>query len=107
LHGTGAYVKWHTSAANGAAENEKEDTMAYEFQGISYSSSRDALKAIATAWVYGSAAEPYPETLAADPAALAAECVAEWNLGEQIAEWGEDAQTLAGAMARVLANARR
>jgi hypothetical protein len=79
--------------------------MTYEFQGISYSSSRDALKAIATAWVYGSAAEPYPETLATAPEDLAAECVAAWNLGEQIAEWGEDAQTLADAMAGAMADA--
>jgi hypothetical protein len=80
--------------------------MTYEFQGSSYATIRDALEAVATAWVYGSAAEPYPETLATPPAALAAECVVAWNLGEQIAEWGEDAQTLAGAMADVLAAAR-
>jgi hypothetical protein len=79
--------------------------MSYEFQGTSYATSRDALKAIATAWVYGSAAEPYPETLAEAPEHLAAECVAAWNLGEQIAEWGEDAQTLAVAMAEALADA--
>jgi hypothetical protein len=81
--------------------------MAYEFQGISYSSSRDALKAIATAWVYGGMERPYPETLATPPAALAAECIEGWGLADLLAEWGEDAEALAGAMARVLANARR
>jgi hypothetical protein len=79
--------------------------MAYEFQGVSYTTSRDALKALATAWIYGGMARPYPETLATAPEDLAAECVAAWNLGEQIAEWGADADALADAMASVLANA--
>jgi hypothetical protein len=79
--------------------------MTYEFQGSSYTTRSAALEAVATAWIYGGMERPYPETLATPPAALAAECIAEWNLGEQIAEWGEDAQTLAVAMAEALADA--
>jgi hypothetical protein len=79
--------------------------MSYEFQGTSYATSETALRAVASAWIYGGMERPYPETLATAPAALAAESIEEWDLGDLLAEWGADAADLADAMADVLAAA--
>jgi hypothetical protein len=78
----------------------------YAFQDISYSTSETALRAVASAWIYGGMERPYPETLATAPAALAAECIDGWGLADLLAEWGADAAGLADAMASVLADAR-
>jgi hypothetical protein len=80
--------------------------MSYEFESISYPTRAAALEAVARAWIYGVSAAPYPETLEEAPAQLAAECVAEWDLRDLLAEWGADAPALAAAMASVLAAAR-
>jgi hypothetical protein len=81
-------------------------TMSYQFEGTSYATRDTALQAVADAWIYGGMARPYPETLATAPAALAAECIEEWDLADLLAEWGADAEALADAMASVLAAAR-
>jgi hypothetical protein len=80
--------------------------MSYQFEGTSYATRNTALRAVASAWIYGGMERPYPETLATAPAALAAKCIEEWDLGDLLAEWGADADALADAMASVLAAAR-
>jgi hypothetical protein len=80
--------------------------MSYQFEGTSYATRNTALRAVASAWIYGGMERPYPETLATAPAALASECVKQWDLADLLAEWGADAEALADAMASVLAAAR-
>jgi hypothetical protein len=79
--------------------------MSYQFEGTSYATRNTALRAVASAWIYGGMERPYPETLATAPAALASECVAGWGLADLLAEWGADQADLAEAMADVLAAA--
>jgi hypothetical protein len=79
--------------------------MSYTFHLISYPTRAAALEAVAQAWIYGGMERPYPETLEEAPAQLAAECVAEWDLRDRLAEWGADEAALAAAMARVVAAA--
>jgi hypothetical protein len=76
--------------------------MGYTFQGISYSTGETALRAIASAWIYGGMRRPFPETLAEEPASLAAECIEGWGLEELLAQWGETHETFTEAMAGVL-----
>jgi hypothetical protein len=84
----------------------EETTMSYEFQGIGYSTSETALRAVASAWIYGGMERAYPETLATDPAALVAECVESWGLADLLAKWGADQADLAEAMASIIRIAR-
>jgi hypothetical protein len=76
--------------------------MGYTFQGISYSTGETALRAIASAWIYGGMRRPFPETLAEEPASLAAECIEGWGLADLLATWQADQADLADAMASVL-----
>lgn len=76
--------------------------MSYNFQGVLYNTSKDALEAIAVAWVYGGAERPYHDTLKEAPAKLAAECVQAWGLRALLAEMGENEAALAGAIEEIL-----
>jgi hypothetical protein len=80
--------------------------MSYTFHIISHPTREAALESVARAWIYGVSAAPYPETLGVAAADLAAECIAEWDLGDLLAEWGADQAALAEAMARVVAAAK-
>jgi hypothetical protein len=89
-----------------AAAMRGDRTMSYQFEGTSYATRDTALRAVASAWIYGGMERPYPETLATAPAALASECVAGWGLADLLAEWGADADALADAMASIIRIAR-
>ncbi len=82
--------------------------MAYEYAGTLPATARSATQHACEDYIWGGMARPYPETLAATPAELAAECVKDgWITAERMSEWGITDHDVLSAMTAAHAEAVR